>query len=73
MTAEEIIRKTRVSPLDDNKAPYLWEDVELVDYLNDAINDIMRSTEILRDRTPIPQSPRSAFSPIWGSMRSAIP
>jgi len=51
MTAEEIIRKTRVSPLDDNKAPYLWEDVELVDYLNDAINDIMRSTEILRDRT----------------------
>ena len=51
MTAEEIIRKTRVSPLDDTKAPYLWEDVELVDYLNDAINDIMRATEILRDRT----------------------
>jgi hypothetical protein len=48
MTAEEIIRLAR-RQLDDFAEPYLWEDVELVAYLNDAINELCDKTHLITD------------------------
>jgi len=48
MTGEEVVRLAR-RRLDDLAEPYLWEDVELVDYLNRSINEICEKTELIRD------------------------
>ncbi|MBF0337074.1 MAG: hypothetical protein HQL05_04510 [Nitrospirae bacterium] len=48
MTVKDILQRTR-QLLTDNIPPYLWSDTELVDYLNDAINELLIQTRLLID------------------------
>ncbi|KJU83827.1 hypothetical protein MBAV_003987 [Candidatus Magnetobacterium bavaricum] len=48
MTVKDILQRTR-QLLTDNIPPYLWSDAELVDYLNDAINELLIQTRLLID------------------------
>ncbi|MBF0316789.1 MAG: hypothetical protein HQL04_01320 [Nitrospirae bacterium] len=48
MTVKDILQRTR-QLLTDNIPPYLWSDAELVDYLNDAINELLIKTPLLID------------------------
>ena len=49
MTGKELIEHLRVSVLDDNKLPYLWEDPELIRLLNYAEVQACRRAHLIVD------------------------
>lgn len=49
------IRRRARSRLDDLKAPYLWSDIELLDYINDTIKDAsVRANLVVQDDIVLP-------------------
>lgn len=54
LTLADLKRRAR-SRLDDLKAPYLWSDVELLDYINDALRDAcIRANLTVQDDLSLP-------------------
>jgi len=50
MNVEEILRRTRLV-LDDTVQPYLWDDFELISYLNDAQDFLCAEAHLIVDST----------------------
>lgn len=62
LTLADIRRRAR-SRLDDLKAPYLWSDIELRDYVNDTIKDAaIRANLIVQDDIALPFTQKSDLS-----------
>ncbi len=53
LTLDDIRRRVR-SRLDDIAAPYLWSDIELLDYVNDTVRDAaIRANLVVQDDVPV--------------------
>jgi hypothetical protein len=61
LNCKQIVERAR-ERLQDKKPPYLWEDTELVDYLNDYLEEISRETLIFRDSKAIGYISRTDIS-----------
>lgn len=57
MTPAQVIEKFRVAA-DDNAAPYLWSDAELIGYLDRAQTEFVRTQGGIPDTTRVRVSPR---------------
>jgi hypothetical protein len=51
MKLHEILLRARIH-LEDNETPYLWNDLELVDYLNEAINEACERGRLFKESPP---------------------
>jgi hypothetical protein len=66
MTGKELIVHLRESVLDDNKIPYLWEDPELIRFLNYAEVQACRRAHLIVDATTASDSGTAATASTAG-------